>query len=191
MVSAGDAGYFLNLKTKETMKYKGQLEGFPEHIVEAMLDEQVRQGNKRDVTVFENFKSESKTSGGFTWADHKLGHEVWKAVIEDKDFYLIPIPQPISKPYPKKMIVADIKSDLIDNPDNIGTVLCEYNGKFLAIPEYEESVFGKRGIIEQVLIWDFAKDIHEEVIELTLQDISDGKGVGIPPHLIKIVNSNK
>lgn len=35
--------------------------------------------------------------------------------------------------------------------------------------------------------WNYAKDIEEEtIVELTLQDISDGKGVGIPSHLIRI-----
>lgn len=37
------------------MKYKGELEGFPE-VVEKMLERQVEQGNKRDVSVFERSK---------------------------------------------------------------------------------------------------------------------------------------
>jgi hypothetical protein len=168
----------------ETMKYKGQLEGFPEYVVNAMLDEQVRQGNKRDVTVFERKSRESISSGGFDWSVSILGEDIWLSVINKKQFHLIPNSQPISKPYPKRMIVYDIKHDLTDT---IRTVLCEYNGKFVAIPEHEELVFGKQGSVEQVYIWNFAKDIHEEVIELTLEDISNGKGVGVPPHLIKIV----
>lgn len=31
------------------------------------------------------------------------------------------------------------------------------------------------------------KYIEEPIVELTLKDISEGKGVGVPPHLIKIV----
>ena len=35
--------------------------------------------------------------------------------------------------------------------------------------------------------WDIWKELEEEVIvELTLKDISEGKGVGIAPHLIRI-----
>ena len=32
------------------------------------------------------------------------------------------------------------------------------------------------------------KYIEEPIVELTLEDISKGKGVGVPPHLIKIIN---
>lgn len=34
---------------------------------------------------------------------------------------------------------------------------------------------------------DCEKYIEEPIVELTLKDISEGKGVGVPPHLIKIV----
>lgn len=38
--------------------------------------------------------------------------------------------------------------------------------------------------------WEYAKEIdepiQEQIVELTIKDISDGKGVGIPEHLIRI-----
>jgi hypothetical protein len=34
---------------------------------------------------------------------------------------------------------------------------------------------------------DCEKYIEEPIVELTLKDISEGKGVGVPPHLIKII----
>lgn len=35
---------------------------------------------------------------------------------------------------------------------------------------------------------DCEEYIEEPIVELTLKDISEGKGVGVPPHLIKIIN---
>ena len=35
---------------------------------------------------------------------------------------------------------------------------------------------------------DCEEYIEEPIVELTLEDISQGKGVGVPPHLIKIIN---
>ena len=36
-------------------------------------------------------------------------------------------------------------------------------------------------------LWYYWEEIpNEEVVELTIEDISNGKGVGIPPHLIRI-----
>ena len=46
--------------------YKGQLEGFPSEIVERMLKYQVEQGNKEDVSVFENILDTNRYFGGFT-----------------------------------------------------------------------------------------------------------------------------
>lgn len=35
---------------------------------------------------------------------------------------------------------------------------------------------------------DCEEYIEDPIVELTLEDISEGKGVGVPPHLIKIIN---
>jgi hypothetical protein len=39
--------------------------------------------------------------------------------------------------------------------------------------------------------WEYCREVKQEeterVVELTLQDISEGKGVGVKPHLIRIV----
>lgn len=51
--------------------YKGQLEGFPKEVVEKMLDYQEAEGNKRDVSVFEDRVSEA--FNGFGWYDTTEG----------------------------------------------------------------------------------------------------------------------
>lgn len=35
---------------------------------------------------------------------------------------------------------------------------------------------------------DCEEYIEDPIVELTLEDISNGKGVGVPPHLIKVIN---
>lgn len=74
------------------MEYKGQLKGFPEHVVNAMLDEQERQGNKRDISVFETESATYKYDGGFTWEKSVFGHVYWYNVINNRQFHLIPAP---------------------------------------------------------------------------------------------------
>jgi hypothetical protein len=47
--------------------YKGDLKGFPQEVVEWMLDQQEAQGNRRDVSVFEEGRMADKSEGGFNW----------------------------------------------------------------------------------------------------------------------------
>lgn len=66
--------------------YKGQLEDFPNEVVEKMLERQVEQGNPRDVSVFENRNNENKRNGGFNWSETIEGSEFWIDVINRKIF---------------------------------------------------------------------------------------------------------
>ena len=96
----GDRGVVLGngIKNQITMsKYKGDIENFPEEVVEWMCDQQVNQGNPRDVRVFEKYKLADKPDGGFTWAKVDIPIECsfgsfgfCAKVIEDEEFYLIP-----------------------------------------------------------------------------------------------------
>lgn len=61
--------------------YKGQLEGFPTEIVEKMLEKQVEQGNKKDVTIFEECNAT-----GFIWNKTIEGQKFWEKVINYKQF---------------------------------------------------------------------------------------------------------
>lgn len=77
------------ISKNKPVEYEGQLKDFPENVVNAMLDEQERQGNPRDVTIFEDITSRHKSEGGFNWADSVKGYDLWKAVISDRKFYLL------------------------------------------------------------------------------------------------------
>ena len=52
--------------------YKGDIERFPQELVELMLKEQVAAGNKEDITVFEKSKFAAKPAGGFYWSKAKF-----------------------------------------------------------------------------------------------------------------------
>ena len=81
------------------MKYQGDIKGFPQHVVEAMLDEQERQGNKRDVAVFYIQNICVASLGGFDWDKSILGDEVWRDVICDEQFHLIQKPKKEKFPF--------------------------------------------------------------------------------------------
>ena len=50
---------------KEKLEYGGEIKDFPPEIVEKMLEKQVEQGNKRDVSVFEKNSCLNARQGGF------------------------------------------------------------------------------------------------------------------------------
>lgn len=64
----------------------GQIEGYPIEVVQAMVDEQIRQGNKADVVVFQWDKKNLKD--GFDWAYSPHGFKYWQSIIENEDLRL-------------------------------------------------------------------------------------------------------
>ena len=67
----------------------GAIADFPRRVVQAMVDEQVRQGNPANPCVFARVRVADKDEGGFTWTDSTLGFS-WADVIRGKKFHLIP-----------------------------------------------------------------------------------------------------
>lgn len=74
----------------------GDLKGFPIEVVQKMLEEQVKQGNKEDVKVFQAFSGEDCSLGGFDWVKTIEGQDFWYDVLTDKNF------NEFFKKYPKK-----------------------------------------------------------------------------------------
>ena len=89
----------------------GQIADFPIEIVQRMVDEQVRQGNKASVTIFSNFKYRGQNSGGFTWNDSPEGHEFWTKIISLKQFDVF------FEKYPKLNNMQEEKSLKIQIPE--------------------------------------------------------------------------
>lgn len=71
----------------------GDIHGFPIHIVRAMCIEQIRQGNKHDVSVFQRASTADKAMGGFDWDHSFLGEPTWLNIVTYKKFDKIPTTQ--------------------------------------------------------------------------------------------------
>ena len=74
----------------------GEIADFPKWAVQAMVDEQVRQGNPADPCVFAGARATSKSQGGFTWSESTLGYDYWVEIIQYEKFHLIPQKQSIA-----------------------------------------------------------------------------------------------
>ena len=68
----------------------GEIADFPKRVVQAMVDEQVRQGNPANPSVFSRECTASHFHGGFTWHSSILGRNFWVDIIRGKQFHLIP-----------------------------------------------------------------------------------------------------
>ena len=66
----------------------GKIADFPLHVVQEMVNEQVRQGNKADPNVFA-----ASLWSGFRWLASEKGHNFWDKVIIGRQFHLIPKPE--------------------------------------------------------------------------------------------------
>ena len=73
----------------------GEIADFPKRVVQAMVDEQVRQGNPANPSVFARERTADKSQGGFTWLDSALGNS-WAEIIRGEKFHLIPKKQSIA-----------------------------------------------------------------------------------------------
>ena len=67
----------------------GEIADFPKRVVQAMVNEQVRQGNPADPSVFARERTACNSAGGFTWLESALGNS-WVDIIRGKKFHLIP-----------------------------------------------------------------------------------------------------
>lgn len=69
---------------------KGGIKNFPLHVVQAMCDEQVRQGNPFSPAVFQSHPEADLTHGGFNWFQSELGQGTWDAIIFKRAFHCMP-----------------------------------------------------------------------------------------------------
>lgn len=69
---------------------QGEIADFPLHVVQAMCDEQVRQGNPFSPAAFQNHREADLTHGGFNWFQSELGQGTWDAIIFKRAFHCMP-----------------------------------------------------------------------------------------------------
>ena len=176
----------------------GQIEGFPLKIVEAMVANQVRQGNPANVKVFQEKVDASFIEGGFSWNKSPEGQFFWSKVINGKHF-------PVVVVKPDKEIEQTKESPVKDNNDRkpaykMGEILKD-KGKqrvvigyfpdmpnpYITITKQTFDSFALGMTDSTVAIIEAIKE-PDKYVYLTLQDISEGKGIGVDPSLIKIIS---
>jgi hypothetical protein len=60
----------------------GDIKGFPIEVVQKMVERQVEQGNKADVTVFQKIANAPKWRGGFDFEDTIEKHVFWSDIMD-------------------------------------------------------------------------------------------------------------
>lgn len=79
-----------------TPSYKGEIEGFPDEVVELMLQRQFEQTGERNISVFEADRIAGIEYKGFNWNDAIEDYYFWNDVIGHKKFHVF------FEKYPKK-----------------------------------------------------------------------------------------
>lgn len=149
--------------------YKGQLTGFPEEVVEKMLDRQVEQGNPRDVKVFEEYVCAGSNTG-FDWEDTTEGYAFWMNVIDNKSFEIFFERYPKSDSQQTESALSSPKVMLVSNEpfSNINRgkerVVFHYQSN-IEYPYFAYSTDSLDNVKESNMTyssWRYAKDIEPE-----------------------------
>ena len=180
----------------------GQITNFPLWIVKAMVSNQVRQGNPANVKVFQEKVDASFVEGGFSWNKSAEGQFFWSKVINGKQFPKEIVPpdksiEPVNES-PKEVVVSAREGNAYNVGDVIRVKIGNSTGSrviigyfpdmpnpYLTITEesFRDLMNGKTSCRINVT----AIEEPKRYVYLTLKDISEGKGVGIDPDLIRIV----
>ena len=149
-------------RLKQTDMYKGQIKGFPQEVVEKMLERQVEQGNKRDITVFEKESWTSAANSGFTWCSTVEDDDFWTDVIGYKKFDLF------FEKYPKKELPRMVMVS------NNGAVWCE--AEYFCTIKHEHAYIAAE-YCNEPCGWIYMKEIETKPIpEYTMQELQDKIG---------------
>nr|DAV02104.1 MAG TPA: hypothetical protein [Crassvirales sp.] len=180
----------------------GQIANFPLWIVKAMVSNQVRQGNPANVKVFQEKVDASFVEGGFSWNKSAEGQFFWSKVINGKQFpkEITPLDKSIepADESPKEAVVSAREGNVYNVGDVIKVKIGNSTGSrviigyfpdmpnpYLTITEesFRDLMNGKTSCRINVT----AIEEPKRYVYLTLKDISEGKGVGVDPDLIRIV----
>lgn len=194
----------------------GEIKGYPPHIVELMLDEQERQGNPRNVAIFQQKADAGYFEGGFTWSKSTDGPKFWSSIHNGKKFDVYPEPRVVKDTVSNEVIEKTDEATEVSNDIKVGSeviidfpnarALGGFQSKKKTVISIIESDKGPVYVcVSDILLKKLMAcesnqsgvSTHHKVrlykpevkkVKLTLKDISEGKGVGIPPELIEIVN---
>lgn len=99
---------------EKSLRYGGDIAGFPPEIVEKMLEYQEKQGNKRNVKVFE--EDRYSCDEGFFWRKTDEGFDFWSKVIGQRDFdvFFKRYPKDNPEPIPDEVGISQDTADELD-----------------------------------------------------------------------------
>lgn len=174
------------METKVTTKdLIGDLENFPIEVVEKMLQNQYKQGNKMDISIFQKRKDAYTQIGGFLWKDTIEGHGFWYSVINEKKFDMF------FKYYPKLSNNVYIHGNK-DNGEEVikelqkkgGTNRYDYAGSANAlyfidpVTNYIEMASKIDNALQNLLKTHYIEITpSKKMIELTMEEIAEKLGV--------------
>lgn len=169
----------------------GDIKEFPIEVVEKMIEEQIKQGNRPNVEVFQHYANTDTADGGFNWGDTKDGMEFWIEVIDGGNFELF------FEKYPKKnntnlvYIVGDseIGMDIIKTLEKYGGInehnykgnrddvlyYIEPNNNFIEVCDFEK----EKKLYEVLMATYTPIDAEESVLEVTIEEIAKKFGVDV------------
>lgn len=186
----------------------GQLKGIPPKVVDLMIANQVKQGNPANVKVFQDKVDASFVEGGFSWNKSAEGQFFWSKVINGKQFPA-EVVQPdkfnegttgtststlVGQKSPEEVVdkkpaykVGDTIKVKIGGNARARVVIGYFPdmpNPYLTITKesFNDLMNGRTNCHINVA----AIKGPEEYVYLTLKDISEGKGVGVDPSLIRI-----
>ena len=174
---------------------KGDIEYFPIEVVEKMIEEQVKQGNKADVEVFQKQNDAGGDKNGFVWSITDDGYVFWVTVIRKRNFDWF------FKKYPKKpklvYIVgnSDIGMDIIKTLENYGGInrnhytgnydSCVYyiepNNNTIEICDFEDD----KKLYEVILETYTPIKAEKFILEVSMEEIAEKFGVDVSNLRIK------
>lgn len=173
----------------------GAIKDFPIVLVEKMIEEQVKQGNKADVEVFQKNATADAEDGGFDWDKTNDDVDFWQEVIGELYFELF------FKKYPNKTklvyIVGDseIGENIIKTLEKNGGInhhgYCgNTDGVLYYIEPNNDTIemcnADKDKLLYEVLLATYTPiDAEESVLEVTMEEIAKKFGVDVTNLRIK------
>ena len=147
----------------------GELKGFPIEIAQRLIECQLEQGNKDDITIFQQNICESKINGGFDWGQTTENIPNWLDILISKNFKLF-----FDKYYNNTHIyyrgVIDRGEDIINALKKVGGRFthgqtggaCHTNCLYYIRPiDHEITVINDNGDINNEALW-LLKECYKE-----------------------------
>lgn len=180
----------------------GEIANFPIEVVQKMIEEQVEQGNKADVTVFQEDNFADTYGGGFSWCDAKDGDDFWCEIISKENFNLF------FDRYPNEVTLSHLvyvkQNGTIKGEDIIellksygGTNYDNLDGKspnslyyLNPISKNIEWVHRDFSSVPQMLALGYSEvKVESKLVEITMEEIAEKFGVDVS--LLRIKNKEK